>query len=114
MLPGRSQAEEDAFVSALMLADPDAIAEAVREALRGRRPQLAARLVVMLVQGGDDEELERARKAASLLLVGPEPTEAELDEVEATCLWLRQRRWMRMRSRYRGLSGGWFTGRRRR
>lgn len=114
MLPGRTQAEEDAYVSELGLADPDTLAEAVREALRARRPQLAARLVVMLVQGGDDEEIERARKAAALLLLGPEPTQAQLDEVEATCLWLRQRRWMRTRSRSTSLGRSWFSSRRRR
>lgn len=114
MLPGRSQAEEDAFVSALLDADPDAIADAVREAMRGHRPQLAARLVVLLVQGGDDEEIERARKAAGLLLMGPEPSAEALDEVEQTCLWLRQRRWMRARSRHRGVGPGFFGTRRRR
>lgn len=71
-LPPKSAAAEDAFVAAMREARSEDLVEAVREAVRGGRPQLAGRLVGLLGEDApDDPELQRAQRAASLLCLTP-------------------------------------------
>jgi hypothetical protein len=72
-LPDRGRAAEAAFLEAMAEADDvEAIADAVTEAIEGRRPTLAARLVGLLdgrVEIEPGSALERASTAARMLLV---------------------------------------------
>ena len=93
-LPGRSRADEDAFVEALHEAPGPAIEAAVRAAVRGRRPRLAARLVGLLGEGVDpgDAELARALKAAEFLCLEGRDARVEADLEELLALLRRRRR----------------------
>jgi len=100
-LPGRGGAEEDAFVAELHEAPPEVIDAAVREAIRERRPRLAARLVGLLGDGvdADDPELSRALRVAEMLcLKGKDAVvEADLDDILDR---LRERRRARFKLRH--------------
>lgn len=67
-LPGRSQAEEDAFVARFRDADDDGLMQAVVSAVEARRVSLAARLVGLLEDDVDNPAIARARAAAELML----------------------------------------------
>ncbi|MCB9797348.1 MAG: hypothetical protein H6741_32055 [Alphaproteobacteria bacterium] len=72
-LPPRGVAAEDDFVAAMREAAPEALMQAVREALRAGRPQLAGRLVGLLGEAApDDEDLNKALRAARFLCVTPQ------------------------------------------
>jgi ParB-like chromosome segregation protein Spo0J len=72
MLPDRSTEAEDAYLAQMLSAEPESIQEAISEALKEKRPHLAARLVGLLKDEELDmmepEELSRARRAARMLL----------------------------------------------
>lgn len=95
-------AEEDALV-ALWAGrdDPEALAEAVGEALGQRRLRLAARLVGLLdPTEGEAPELARARRAAALLLVeGGADAAARAQDLEAS--WTAAHRRLVLRGRRR-------------
>ena len=111
-LPARTPDAEDAFVAAWQAADdPEPLAAVISEALAARRPQLAARLVTLLPDDGDDPAhptLDRARAAARLLLVAtPDPqAAADLDAAwqGARDAWMKRAR-TRMRRRSRARHG---------
>ncbi len=70
-LPGRSRAEEDAWVLALDDEDPEALSNAAEAAMDAGRPLLAARVVGLLDERFELEPgsaLERAARAARLLV----------------------------------------------
>lgn len=107
-LPARDPAAENAFVAAWS-ADPDpgVLPDVVGAALDARRPRLAARLVNLLDDGvvDGDPNLERARRAARLLLLEGPSSDAALAEFSAA--WESARgAWMaRARARHRQNSG---------
>jgi hypothetical protein len=71
-LPDRSPAAEDAFVAAREGGDVEDLVGAVTLAIEACRPRLAARLVGLLdgrVEIPPGSALERARRAASLVLL---------------------------------------------
>ncbi|MCP4805065.1 MAG: hypothetical protein GY913_22400 [Proteobacteria bacterium] len=79
MLPERSTAAEDALIASLD--DDDFIVDVVRAALAAGRPRLAGRAVQLLGRDCDDPEVERARRAASMLLLTDRPDPVELDRI---------------------------------
>ena len=75
-LPGRALDEEDAWVRALQAASDAEVLEATRAAVRAGRPGLAGRAVSLVLSDAavaGDPELERAARAARLLLSRPDP-----------------------------------------
>lgn len=110
-LPARTRPAEDAFVEAWLAEDdPDLIAEVVEVAVQARRMQLAARLVGLLgdkayVEPGSD--LERAQKAAALLLMSKEtPEERSWSVFEDAWSSVRRRRMKRIKARMRDSISG--------
>ena len=110
-LPGRSSAEEDAYVASFAGADaPSDLIEAVSAAMDSRRPRLAARLVNLLdahVEIEPDSLLDRARSAAQLFLLTKPTAEdnswSELDDAWKAIRKARFRRiGMRQRDRMKG------------
>ncbi|MCB9764597.1 MAG: hypothetical protein H6739_32785 [Alphaproteobacteria bacterium] len=101
MLPSRVPADEDAFLRAAAQESDEAIAEHVRVAVRQGRPQLAGRLVGLLVDEDDDDpELLRARRAARLLCLKPPDPQLFL-ELDDALERLRRRRVLRAKTRQR-------------
>ena len=110
MLPERSIAAEDAFLSEMGSASPELIQEAISAALEQRRPQLAARLVGLL----DDDPLEclapaerkRARTVTHLLLHEnrEDPNAWFYEAQELAELWAqaRRKRLEKVKTRMRG------------
>lgn len=100
-LPARDSAAEDRWVAALAAEPEEEVAEAARAALRAGRPQLAGRAAGLLDRGaGEDPELERALRAARLLLSTHTPA-AALQELDAALAAL-QGAWMqRFKARQR-------------
>lgn len=79
-LPGRALDEEDAWVRALQAASDAEVLEATRAAVRAGRPGLAGRAVSLVLSDAavaGDPELERAARAARLLLSRPVPPRSE-------------------------------------
>ena len=103
-LPGRESAEEDAWVESLMECGLERAEEAVHAALAGGRPRLAGRVVGLLPDSvvAKDAELQRARKAASLLMVERgEHLDALTQELTELFGTRRRRRMRRARNRSR-------------
>jgi hypothetical protein len=107
MLPDRSTDAEDAFVTGLYDADSDTLVAAVTDAIAAGRPRLAARLVGLIdaaVSAPDGSPLDRARRAAALLLL-PRARSDGPDRVfdDLTQAWseFRRRRLERVRRRAR-------------
>lgn len=124
-LPAPGRAAEDAFIAALHEHDDvDELASLVSAALQARRPQLAARLVGLLdgrVEIPPGSALDRARRAASLLLIAPaEPEPSWVEELDEAWMLVRQARLVRTKARMRqrgseqagGIVGGGGDGRR--
>ena len=78
LLPRPTPEDEDRFIAALTSADPETVALAARRALRAGRPALAARALGLLGEVPTDPELDKARRAADLLLLQG-GREAEID-----------------------------------
>lgn len=116
-LPGRTPAQEDAWVEELMQGDLQRTEEAVRMALSSGRPQLAGRIVGLLPDSEvrDDEELHRAKRAASLMMVERgAPLDALTEELKELFERRRRKRMRRARRRSRErVSPDKPTGRRR-
>ncbi len=123
-LPGRDDAEEDAFVAwASGLDDPEPLVSAIEAAMEARRPRLAARLVGLVeghVEIDPGSALERARSAARLLLVTPEEPQVWADlenawrDAHARRLWRMKRRVRQTLSGSTERIGRWDSRRRRR
>jgi hypothetical protein len=77
--------------------------EAIGLALDARRPRLAARLVALVGTEAEDDGgmLDRARKAAELVLVAAEPEGEDWPELRMSFTALRRRRDRRPTSRLR-------------
>ena len=107
-LPECSASAEDAWVRGWMDQDElEGLVEAISRAMAARRPQLAARLVVLLderVEIAPGSDLDRARRAAALFLMqGPVPDAAE-EELALAWQLARRSRMMRIMRRMRGQS----------
>ena len=106
-LPALDPADEDAFVTTLAERDDlDAMVAAITAAMRARRPRLAARLVGLLddrVQIEPGSPLERARRAASMLLLAREPADQAplFDDLDQAWSFARQARMNRITARMR-------------
>lgn len=109
-LPARSHGAENEFVGQLAEADDlEAIVAAIEAAMVERRPHLAARLVGLLdgrVEIPEGSELDRARKAAQLLLMSENPTEQAFEEMEDAWRRVRSRRMRRILARMRASRTG--------
>ena len=107
-LPGRALDEEDAWVRALQAASDAEVLEATRAAVRAGRPGLAGRAVSLVLSDAavaGDPELERAARAARLLLSRPvPPTIEEWDELLADLG--RRQHMARFRARHRAITRG--------
>lgn len=98
-LPGRATSDEDAWIRALHSADEEQVVEAVKTAVRGGRPGLAARAVGLLHEDLQDPDVLRAQRAARLLCLQKEPLVwVELDEALDR---LRSRRVAGFKARHR-------------
>ncbi len=106
-LPPREAEAEDLFVARFYdVGDPDRLTELVTEAMEARRPRLAARLVQLLpdfVEIPAGSALERAQRAAAMLVVDSRDVELfnALDEAWREVRRKRMRRMMK-RQRLRG------------
>lgn len=102
-LPGRTPAEEDAWVDELMEGAPERSERAVRLALSAGRPQLAGRIVGLLSDADieNDEELERAKKAAGLMMIVECGARLDALTEELKILFERRRRRRMQRARRR-------------
>jgi hypothetical protein len=100
MLP--DPAGESAWIEQIVAEGQDTITDAVAEAMDGRRPRLAARLLAYLDEDSDEPEVvARARRAASMLLLpGGSAFEAE-QELELAWALFRRRARQRVRERLR-------------
>lgn len=106
-LPERSHEAEDAFVARFRDGQDEAgLEEAIAAAVEARRPLLAARLVGLL----DDEagpELERACRAAALVLhQGLGPEDVSWSALDDALRELRDRRMARTRARWERARSG--------
>lgn len=100
-LPPKSAAAEDHFVAEMREAATEDLIEAVREAVRGGRPQLAGRLVGLLgEQAPDDPELQRAQRAASFLCLTPDDP-VMLQVLDEALAHLQAQRVQRFKARVR-------------
>ncbi len=105
-LPGRLDADEDAFVNTMVGdAETDTLIQAIQASMDARRPRLAARLVGLL---GDHVEIEpgsaldRAQRAAQLFLHDRETPEARSwSALEDAWSQVRARRMTRIKARMR-------------
>jgi hypothetical protein len=105
-LPDRNRDAEEVFVEAWrQLDDPSGLADCVSAALEAGRPQLAGRLVGLLegrVEIPAGSALERAQRAARLLLMATPDQEAVLGEdLEQAWLLARREELRRIRHRVR-------------
>ena len=85
-------------------AAPERIEEAVRAALGAGRPRLAGRLVGLLPAGWveQDPDLERAQKAAKLMLLNPEAQADQfMEELQVLFEIRRKKRMRRLKERSR-------------
>ena len=105
-LPGRTTAEEDAFVHDWSESDDtDGLMEAIEAVMSDRRPMLAARLVQLLDEHIEIEPgtpLDRARRAAALVLTRKAtPEDNSWSELEDAWSEARASRMRRIRQRQR-------------
>ena len=96
-LPGRRPDDEDAWLESLMECGLETTEEAVRLALSEGRPRLAGRVVGLLPESvvAQDAQLQRASKAAQLLMVEPGDRLDVIVEELAELFELRRRKRMR-------------------
>lgn len=101
-LPPPRPVDEDAWLTALAEEHPDVIVGAVTDALAARRPQLAARAVGLLPEDADGPGVDRARRAARLLLLSPVDRRGPvLAELEAAVMEMKEAWMLRARRRQR-------------
>ena len=98
-LPGRGQIDEDAWIEGLSTADDEQVVDAVKAAVRAGRPALAARAVGLMADASDDEDVQRALRAARLLCLTP--PKAQWVELDNALDALRTRRLARFKARHR-------------
>jgi hypothetical protein len=93
---------EPAWVEAVIAAGPDAVEDAVEQALAARRPRLAAALIVHLPEDSDESDvIARARRAASLVLLRGGSAHDDQQEIELAWVLMRRRARSRVRERLR-------------
>jgi hypothetical protein len=104
MLPERNRQAEDAFLERWRdFDDTEALIAVITEAIEGRRPQLAARLVSLLdeqVEVEPGSALERASRAGRMLML-PEPSPEAFQELQAAWILARRMRIRRITRRMR-------------
>lgn len=109
-LPERSHVAEDAFVAQLASDDDlDAIVTAIEAAMADKRPRLAARLVGLVderVEIPPGSDLERASRAARMLLMTESPSPDAFLEMEDAWSRVRARRMRRILNRMRAARSG--------
>lgn len=104
MLPERNQQAEDSYLERWRSSDDTkGLIAAVTEAIEGRRPQLAARLVNLLDEQVEIEPgsaLERASRASRMMMLS-ESTPADFHELETAWILARRMRVRRITRRMR-------------
>ncbi len=109
MLPGRDKATEDAWIQSLDGGAVPHLIDACLAAMDAGRPGLAARVLSLLEDEDipDVPELERARRAARLLLLAPVDRRGPIiAELEAEVASLRRAHVARARARQRRRARG--------
>lgn len=104
MLPERNRQAEDAYLERWRSSDDtEGLIAAVTEAVEGRRPQLAARLVNLLDEQVEIEPgsaLERAFRASRMMMLA-EPSPEAFQEFQAAWILARRMRIRRITRRMR-------------
>ena len=104
MLPERTPQAEDSYLADWRDSqDTDGLINAVTEAIEGRRPQLAARLVNLLddhIEVEPGSAIDRARRASRLLMLKGAAPET-FEELEAAWILARRMRVRRITQRMR-------------
>jgi DNA-binding transcriptional ArsR family regulator len=108
-LPPSDPAAEDAFVSVFRdgRADEDALTEVIGACLDARRLRLAARLVGLIEGEDDDPVLQRARRAAALVVhEGLDAGDVSWSALDEALDELRAARMVRSKGRMRRFLNG--------